>query len=46
MPPPEIHFFYFFSYSPNANDDVEKPKIGKKPGPENEQIIEKLLIHN
>ena len=29
-PPFEIYFFPFFSYSPIANDDVDKPKIGKK----------------
>ena len=30
MPPLEIHFFLFFSYSQNANDDVDKLNRGKK----------------
>ena len=44
VPPIEIHFFPFFFYSPNATDDLNKPKIQKKT---NKLLnIHKLLIQS
>ena len=42
--PLKIHFFPFFSNSPNANDDVDEPKIGKKTN--KLLIIQNLLIQS